>query len=215
MILIFDLDGTLIDSAPDIAAAVNQVLHEEGLAPLDLPTVTGFVGNGLPKLVERVMAACALPSARHQELTARVLRQYEAEPSARTRVYPGVVQALKDLQVAGHELALCTNKPEAPARAILQQLGLDSFFPVVIGGDTLSVNKPNPAPALAAQAQMGGGPAAFIGDSEVDAATAKAAAMPFYLFTEGYRKSPVDQLPHHAAFADFANLPSLIGQTEA
>lgn len=211
MILIFDLDGTLIDSAPDIRAAVNRMLAGEGLGPLDLPTVTSFVGNGMPKLVERVMAAKGIDPAPHKALTQVTLDHYNAAPSALTRPYPGVPQALAALEAAGHRLALCTNKPEAPARAILADLGLSRHFPVVIGGDTLTVRKPDPAPALECVKAMGGGDAAFIGDSEVDAATAEAAGLPFYLFTEGYRKSPVSALPHQAAFSDFAALPGLIG----
>ena len=211
MILIFDLDGTLIDSAPDIRAAVNRMLAGEGLEPLDLPTVTDFVGNGMPKLVERVMAVKGIDPARHKALTQVTLDHYNAAPSALTRPYPGVPQALAALEAAGHRLALCTNKPEAPARAILADLGLSRHFPVVIGGDTLTVRKPDPAPALECVKAMGGGDAAFIGDSEVDAETAEAAGLPFYLFTEGYRKSPVSALPHRAAFSDFAALPGLIG----
>lgn len=211
MILIFDLDGTLIDSAPDIRAAVNRMLAGEGLEPLDLPTVTDFVGNGMPKLVERVMAVKGIDPARHKALTQVTLDHYNAAPSALTRPYPGVPQALAALEAAGHRLALCTNKPEAPARAILADLGLARHFPVVIGGDTLPMRKPDPAPALECVKAMGGGDAAFIGDSEVDAETAEAAGLPFYLFTEGYRKSPVSALPHRAAFSDFAALPGLIG----
>ena len=211
MILIFDLDGTLIDSAPDIRAAVNRMLAGEGLEPLDLPTVTDFVGNGMPKLVERVMAVKGIDPARHKALTQVTLDHYNAAPSALTRPYPVVPQALAALEAAGHRLALCTNKPEAPARAILADLGLARHFPVVIGGDTLPMRKPDPAPALECVKAMGGGDAAFIGDSEVDAETAEAAGLPFYLFTEGYRKSPVSALPHRAAFSDFAALPGLIG----
>lgn len=210
MILIFDLDGTLIDSAPDIRAAVNRMLAGEGLAPLDLPAIIGFVGNGMPKLVERVMEATGIDPARHKELTQVTLDHYNASPSALTRPYPGVPQALAALEEAGHRLAVCTNKPEAPARAILADLGLARHFPVVVGGDTLPVRKPDPAPALACVKAMGGGAAAFIGDSEVDAGTAEAAGLPFYLFTEGYRKSPVSALPHRAAFSGFAALPGLI-----
>ncbi len=215
MILIFDLDGTLIDSAPDIRAAVNRMLAGEGLEPLDLPTVTDFVGNGMPKLVERVMAVKGIDPARHKALTQVTLDHYNAAPSALTRPYPGVPQALAALEAAGHRLALCTNKPEAPARAILADLGLARHFPVVIGGDTLPMRKPDPAPALECVKAMGGGDAAFIGDSEVDAETAEAAGLPFYLFTEGYRKSPVSALPHRGTFSGFADLPALIADGAA
>jgi phosphoglycolate phosphatase len=211
MIILFDLDGTLIDSAPDIQAAANRMLAGEGHEALDLPTITRFIGNGLPKLVERVMQARGMDSARHEVLTQITLDHYNAGASALTRVYPGVVQALQALADAGHRMAVCTNKPEAPARAVLADLGLAGFFPVVVGGDTLAVNKPDPAPALACVQALGGGAAVYVGDSEVDAATAQAAGLPFYLFTEGYRKTPVSDLPHHAAFADFTALPDLIG----
>ena len=211
MILIFDLDGTLVDSAPDIRAAVNLMLAGEGLGPLDLPTVTGFVGNGMPKLVERVMAAKGIDPARHKALTQVTLDHYNAAPSALTRPYAHVPQALAALEAAGHRLAVCTNKPEAPARAILADLGLARHFPVIVGGDTLPARKPEPAPQLECVQALGGGAAVFIGDSEVDAETAAAAGLPFYLFTEGYRKSPVSALPHRAGFSDFAALPGLIG----
>ena len=212
MNLIFDLDGTLIDSVPDIHAAVNRMLFGEGLAPLDLPTVTSFVGNGLPKLVERVMAARGIDRAQHQKLTQVVLHDYMTTGAALTRPYPGVPEALEALKAVGHRLAICTNKPEAAARMVLAELGLAHHFPVIVGGDTLPVSKPDPAPALETVRAMGGGAATFIGDSEVDAATAQAAGMPLYLFTEGYRKSPIEALPHHAAFSVFADLPGLIAK---
>ncbi|NGM45841.1 phosphoglycolate phosphatase [Rhodobacter sp. SGA-6-6] len=211
MILVFDLDGTLVDSAPDIRAAVNRMLAGLEQGPMDLPTIIGFVGNGMPKLVERVMAARGIDPGRHGDLTQVTLDHYAAAPSALTRPYPGAPQALAALEAAGHRLAVCTNKPEAPARAILADLGLARHFPVVVGGDSLPVRKPDPAPALACVEAHGGGAAAFVGDSEVDAETAAAAGLPFYLFTRGYRKSPVEALPHRASFSDFAELPGLIG----
>lgn len=211
MILVFDLDGTLVDSAPDIRAAVNRMLAGLEQGPLDLPTIIGFVGNGMPKLVERAMAVRGIDPARHKALTQVTLDHYNAAPSALTRPWPGVPQALAALEAAGHRLAVCTNKPEAPARAILADLGLARHFPVVVGGDSLPVRKPDPAPALACVRALGGGAAAFVGDSEVDAETAAAAGLPFYLFSQGYRKSPVEALPHRASFSDFADLPGLIG----
>ena len=210
--LVFDLDGTLIDSAPDIHAAVARMLAGEGLPPLDLATVTSFIGNGLPKLVERVILHSGLDMRTHPRLTRATLEQYNAAPAALTRPYPGVVAVLTALQEAGHPMALCTNKPEAPARAVLRDLGLAPFFPVVIGGDSLPVTKPDPAPLHACIAALGGGPTIYIGDSEVDAATAQAARVPFALFTEGYRKTPVADLPHAVRFAEFHALPAALAQ---
>ena len=208
--IIFDLDGTLVDSAPDIQAAANRMLKAERCKPLDLATITSFIGNGLPKLVERVMAARDLDPARHGYLTARVSGFYATASSELTALYPGVRAALEHLHGEGHALGLCTNKPEEPARAILADFGLAHLFDAVIGGDTLEVKKPDAAPLHAAAEALGEARVIYVGDSEVDAATAKAAAVPFVLFTEGYRKSPITEIRHDVAFADFANLPALI-----
>jgi len=214
--VIFDLDGTLVDSAPDIHAAVNRLLADVGEAALSAETVKSFIGNGVPTLVTRVLAACghdpdpALLAA----WQAGFLRHYEADSTTLTQLYPGVTEALLALDQKGHQLALCTNKPEQPARKILRAFGLDGVFPVVIGGDSLPQRKPDPAPLLAAAAGLAG-PVLFVGDSEVDAETALAAQVPFLLVTEGYRKAPVSALPHAAAFGRFADLPALVARLTA
>lgn len=207
--VLFDLDGTLVDSAPDIAAAVNRMLAAEGHDPLDLSTVVSFVGHGLPHLVRRVMAARGIGADHHPRLTAATRAAYDAAPTALTRPYPGVLAALRDLRAAGHRLGLCTNKPEASARAVLRQLDLD-LFASVVGGDRLPVAKPDPAPLHLCLQETGGGRAIFVGDSEVDAATARAAGMPFVLFTLGYRKASVADLAPAASFDDFARLPAIL-----
>jgi phosphoglycolate phosphatase len=214
--VIFDLDGTLVDSAPDIHAAVNRLLADVGEAALSAQTVKGFIGNGVPTLVARVLAACghAPDPARHAEWQAGFLRHYEADSATLTQLYPGVTEALSALLDEGHQLALCTNKPELPARHILRAFGLAGFFPVVIGGDSLPQRKPDPAPLLAAADGLAG-PVLFVGDSEVDAETALAAQVPFLLFTEGYRKAPVHGLPHAALFDRFSDLPAQVARLAA
>lgn len=209
-VVVFDLDGTLIDSAPDIRAAVNMMLAEQGVAPLALPTIVSFIGNGLPKLVERVMQRTGLDPARHRELTAITLGHYNAATTHLTRPYEGVIAALETLSQTGHTLALCTNKPEAPTRAILHDLKIASYFKAIVGGDTLDVKKPDPEPLLHILRQLGNAPAVYVGDSEVDAQTAQSAGVHFALFTQGYRKSPVNQIPHQDTFSDFNDLPGLI-----
>ncbi|MFE3835800.1 phosphoglycolate phosphatase [Pseudogemmobacter sonorensis] len=207
--VLFDLDGTLIDSVPDIAAALNRVLAAEAQAPFDLAEVTSFVGKGIADLVARAMAARGLATTEHPRLTAAVLAAYQADGASRTRIYPGVVPALEALRARGHRLGICTNKPEPAARQILDQLGLSPLFDVVLGGGRLAVLKPDPAPLLTAMAEIGGA-SIFVGDSEVDAETARRADAPFLLYTEGYRKSPVEALPHLAAFEHFDALPDLV-----
>ncbi|MGY6634976.1 MAG: phosphoglycolate phosphatase [Alkalilacustris sp.] len=205
--VVFDLDGTLIDSAPDIQAAANAVLAAEGLAPLTLSQTRGFIGAGAPVFVER-MAAATLPRpdpTRTARMLAAFIDRYEGAVTL-TRVYPGVVDALEAMAEAGWRLALCTNKPILPTRSVLAHLGLDRFFPVVVGGDTLPVRKPDPAPLHHAIAALGGGATTYVGDSETDAETARAAGVPFALYTEGYRTAPASALVHEFAFADYPRL---------
>jgi len=130
--VIFDLDGTLVDSAPDIHAAVNRLLADVGEAPLPFQTVKGFIGNGVPTLVARVLHACGHgpEPARQTAWQALFLRHYEADSTTLTQPYPGVSEALSALLAQGHQLALCTNKPEGPARQILDAFGLAGLFPV-------------------------------------------------------------------------------------
>lgn len=206
--LLFDLDGTLVDSAPDIHAGVNALLAEEGNAPLPFATVRGFIGGGVPILISRVIAATGLPPDRHADLCARFIARYEHDPGGLTRPYPGVEPALDALSHL--PLGLCTNKPEGPTRALLAHLGWTGRFSVIVGGDTLPVRKPDPAPLHRAIARIGGGPVLFVGDSEVDAQTAHAAGVPLILFTQGYRSTPPDQLPHHAAFDHWSDFPALV-----
>lgn len=217
--VVFDLDGTLVDSVADIHAAVAAFLAERGHAPLDLATVTGFVGNGVPVLLERVLRAVGEPHdpAALQAALPRFMAIYNAEPSALSRLYPGVAEALGSLQAAGYRLGVCTNKPDEAARRLLADLGIAAHFTALVGGDSLPQRKPDPAPLRHTARLLGVAPAAlaYVGDSEVDAATATAAGVPFLLFTEGYRHSPVEALPHRASFERFAALPGLLAALAA
>lgn len=213
--LIFDLDGTLVDSVPDIHAAVNQMLAEHQAPPMDMPLVRSFIGHGVPPLIARVMAARdedPADTARHAQWEASFLRHYNAAPAVRSQLFAGVLAALQTLSAAGHSLALCTNKPVLPARAILNGFGLASLLPVVIGGDSLAVRKPDPLPLLAAADALGQTPVVYIGDSEVDAEAAERAAIPLLLYTQGYRKQPIEALTHAAHFDHFDALPALVAR---
>lgn len=205
-VLVFDLDGTLIHSAAEIHGVANDVLAAEGLPGLSYELVASFVGNGLPTLVARVLAHLGLPD--QGERHARMVGAFESIYEQRfdlTSLYPGVERMLTDLS-ARYRLAICTNKPQGPTRAVLAHFKLTDLFPVVIGGDTLPRRKPDPAPLIEAIRLSGNGPAIFVGDSEVDSETARNAQVPFALFTGGYRKTAPELLgaqwvfDHHDAF---------------
>jgi phosphoglycolate phosphatase len=207
--IVFDLDGTLIDSAPDIHAAANRMLADIGQPPLPLETIIRFIGNGIPNLVRLVMEARGIDAAQHDAMNAAMLRHYTAHPADLSTPYPGVVAALERFTAEGFTLGVCTNKLHAPTLQILDALDLSRHFQVVVGGDSLPVKKPDPAPLHAAFEALGA-PVLYVGDSEVDAETARRADIPFALFTQGYRKTPVADLPHRIAFDDFNALPGLM-----
>ncbi len=212
--IVFDLDGTLVDSAPDIHAAANAFLAERGHDPLDLARVTSFIGNGVPVLLERVLRAVgeAADPASLQAALPRFNEIYGAAPCALSKLYPGVAESLTALRAAGFRLGICTNKPEVPARQMLKDLGIDGYFTALVGGDSLPERKPDPAPLRRAAGDLGVDTSdlVYVGDSEVDAATAEAAGVPFLLFTEGYRKSPVEAIAHRASFASYRHLGPLV-----
>jgi phosphoglycolate phosphatase len=212
--IVFDLDGTLVDSAPDIAAAANRTLADFGQNALPLAQLTGFVGHGVPALVRRVIDACDLDPALHPEMTDRMLAHYAAHPADMTRPYPGVPEALAALRAAGHTLGICTNKAHGLSVQILDALALSEWFDVVIGGDSLLVKKPDPSPLTTAFAGLTGAPLLYVGDSEVDAQTAVNAGLDFALFTEGYRQTPVAALRHRFAFDHFEKLPPFVLRLE-
>lgn len=208
--IVFDLDGTLIDSAPDLLRAANALLDEAKRQALSLETLRGFIGEGVAKLIERVAAARDLPPESVPDLTARFLEIYEAAPSELTTLYPGVRAALAALDDAGYRLSVCTNKPEAPSKRILSDFDLRDAFAAVIGGDSLPERKPSPAPLFAALGPGAADRAVLVGDSEIDAETARAARVRFVLFVNGYRRGPVETIPHDAAFEHYRQLPDIV-----
>ncbi|MBK5933086.1 phosphoglycolate phosphatase [Rhodovulum imhoffii] len=210
--LIFDLDGTLIDSAPDVHAAVNKTLEEIGTGGLPLEQVRGFIGNGVGVLMERVIAAKGLSQDAHASLLSIFRRHYDADPATLTTLYPNVAETVAHFHAMGLPLGICTNKPEAPTRTILESFGFLGAFDSIVGGDSTSARKPDPVPLLTARDRLGVTDVIYIGDSEVDAECAQRAGLPFALFSGGYHRQPLDELPQSARFDDFAELPAIIAR---
>lgn len=171
--VLWDLDGTLVDSAGDIAAAVDRTLVRTGRPPLGEVVVRGFIGDGARKLVDRcVEAAGSVP--REGDL-AVFLEEYGQALVVRTRVYAGLRAVLDAVRAP---MAIVTNKPEGFSRVIADRLDLARYFPVVIGGDTLAVRKPDPAPLVEALRRLGVEAGVMVGDGPADVGAARAARMP-------------------------------------
>ena len=193
--VIFDLDGTLVDTAPDLMAATNHVLALLRRRPITMPEVRTFVGRGARILIERGVAATgdAIDEASLTYYHAEFLRHYESHTADRSEIFPGVVALLKRLADSGIKAGVCTNKPEDLSRLLLDTLDLSRFFGAVVGPDTIGIAKPNAAPYLEAVRRLGVEPqhSIMVGDSEVDILTARAAKVPVIAVTFGYTAKPV------------------------
>lgn len=212
--ILFDLDGTLIDSAPDIAAALNLLMGELKLAEFPLQDVTNMIGGGMQLLTERALKARgqAADKERIATLAARFVEIYTPRATDETRLFSGVRDVLERYLNDGVALGICTNKPEGATRMILEALGVAHLFGAVIGGDTLRVKKPDRAPLLAALEilQCGAHCALMVGDSVVDARAARAAALPVILVSYGYARTPVREMDTDGIVDCFAKLPEAV-----
>jgi len=194
--IIFDLDGTLVDSARDLQDAANVLLAEQGLRSLGLDEIKAMIGDGVAKLVERAIVATGGDLSRLPTLVARFLAIYEANASRHTQAYPTVRETLEALRRCGLSLAVVTNKPQAATVSILEALGLRVFFDEVIGGDALPERKPHPAPVLLALERLGVSPEAalMVGDNYHDVQAAHAAGIRALAVTYGYSHKPHAEL---------------------
>lgn len=212
--IVFDLDGTLIDSAPDVAAALNRMLAEEGRRQLTLQEVQGLVGEGARVLIEGAFTATGTAAAADQaeRALARYLACYAEEPANRTIVFPGVRQTLAALAERGVPMGICTNKPIGMTRLVLDELGMAPLFAAVTGGDSLPFRKPDGRHILETLALMGSGPAGavYVGDSRTDVAAARDAGLPVVAVSWGYAGGAPRALGADALVDDFSALPAVI-----
>lgn len=208
-VVVFDLDGTLVESAAAIRDVANVVMSELGLAPLDLAETRSFVGRGSPVFLERALKSrAAFDGAKFDEHLARLYAVYAEAPGQANVPFGGVDETLDRLAMRGYRLAICTNKPLQPTLSVISAHGWQRRFDPVIAGDSQPWRKPDPRPLRAAIGDAAD--AVFVGDSEVDAETAAAAGVPFVFYTEGYCHGDASSLTKSASFSRFSDLPAII-----
>lgn len=194
-IVAFDLDGTLADTALDLAAALNHALERMGRRGIAADAVRNMVGHGARALLRKGLAATGhVDDALVEQGFPLFLEHYEAHIADHSRPYDGVEAALDALETRGVKLAICTNKLEGLTHRLIAALDWQGRFAAIVGGDTLPRRKPDPAPVHEAIARAGGGRAAFVGDSIHDTEAARAAGIPCVALTFGFSDRPADQL---------------------
>jgi phosphoglycolate phosphatase len=214
--LILDLDGTLVDSLPDLLEVLNQVLGDFGVPALSAAEARPMIGDGTLRLVERGLAARSVTPDHVRPAQARFLSLYEARPTRLSRPYPGVPEILARLAGEGRIFALCTNKPERATRNMLSELDLDRWFRAIVTGDTLPQKKPDPAPMRAALAALEVPPqeAVAVGDHANDLLSAYRAGLRALFARYGYG-TLTPELPKPAAIIDaFTELPDRLARLE-
>jgi phosphoglycolate phosphatase len=217
--VIFDLDGTLVDTAPDLHAHLNELLAEHGRPGLELETVRPMIGDGMRTLIERGMVASGgLPSDTDLDtMFATYLERYSAAPLRLGAPYEGVETTLETLARAGITCGVCTNKPQVPTERLLAGLGLDRHFPVVIGGDFLAVKKPHADHIGTVLERLGvtAARAVMVGDSRTDVLAAQASGVPCVLVSFGYTAVPARELGAALVIDHMGALPEVLARFSA
>lgn len=210
----FDLDGTLVETAPDLLGALNVILVEQGMEPAPMSAVRQLVGHGLRGMLLRAYARVGRPISEDliTELRPRIVEVYRARISLESRPFPGCLEALADLRARGAKLAVCTNKPSGLANQLLDELDMSRCFDAVVGGDTLPVQKPDPAPLLEAINRCDGDPARaiLVGDASPDTGAARAAGVPCVVCAFGYNDLPSEELGGDVTIDHFDELVGAI-----
>ena len=212
--VVFDLDGTLVDTAPDLINALNFILAREGMAPVPLASARNLIGAGVRRMLERGLeldGRTASP-ADVTRLTDDLVEYYAAHIADQSRPFDGLEAALDDLQAGGYRFAVCTNKLEWLSKRLLEQLGLSARFSAVCGGDTFGVSKPDPAILRQTVARAGGDMSAtvMVGDAGPDIGVARRAGIPVIGVTFGYTEVPIAELKPDRLIARMNELPDAV-----
>jgi len=212
----FDLDGTLVDTAPDLISALNFILDREGLPPVPLDAARNMIGAGARKLLERglELEGRAASVWDIDRLTADFIAYYAAHIADASRPFEGLERALDDLAALGCRLAVCTNKLEWLSRRLLDELGLSRRFAAICGADTFGVSKPDPAILRQTIARAGGNPSSsiMVGDAGTDVGVARRAGVPVIGVTFGYTDIPMADLKPDRVIAHMRDLPAAVDE---
>jgi len=212
--LVFDLDGTLIDTAPDLVDTLNMLFEREGLAPVPYETARNLIGGGARAMITRGVAAEGreLAPDKLEQMFVDFIAHYSAHIADRSRPFPGLIDALDALAIDGFRFAICTNKLERLTRLLLDELKLTHRFAAICGQDTFGVQKPDPEVLRRTIAAAGGHPqrAIMIGDSSTDVRTARAAAVPVIAVDFGYSEHPIADTKPDRVISHFAELPGAV-----
>jgi phosphoglycolate phosphatase len=209
--VVFDLDGTLVDTAPDLTNALNDVLVRRGYEPVSAETIRSAVGMGARIMIESALERTG-DAADIEPMLAEFLAHYDANIAAESRPFPGAVASLETLKERGATLAICTNKRAYLARKLIAALGLEGYFQAIAGRDSFAVAKPHPGHITETIAAAGGAPsrAMMVGDSEVDILAAKGAGLPVVMVSFGYAPAPLDGIRPDAVIDHFDELAPLV-----
>ena len=212
--LVFDLDGTLVDTAPDLISTLNLILAGEGLPPVPYDDARRMIGGGARGMIAKALDADGRPDAKaHLDRLFRAfIEHYAAHIADRSRPFPQLERALEELTAAGHQLAVCTNKLEWLSVRLLKTLKLDRYFAAICGQDTFGVMKPDPKILRQTIRRAGGEPgrAIMIGDSGTDVRTARGASVPVIAVDFGYSEVPIATLEPDRLISSFADLPEAV-----
>ena len=212
--IVFDLDGTLIDTAPDLVDTLNVVFAREGWPPVPYDTARKLIGGGARMMIARGIAAegIAIEPARLERLFADFIAHYTEHVADRSRPFPGLTDALDGLAAGGYRFAVCTNKLERLSVLLLKQLKLADRFAAICGQDTFGMQKPDPEVLRRTIAAAGGSPphSIMIGNSATDIRTARAAGIPVIAVDFGYSERPVSEYGPDRIISHFAQLPAAI-----
>lgn len=213
-VLVFDLDGTLVDTAPDLIGTLNAILAAEGIPPTAVADARHLVGAGAKVMIERALAKQSIrpDAAMLDRLFKNFLDHYAEHIADASLPFPGLMEALDELERDGFRFVVCTNKLENLSRLLLDSLKLTQRFAFICGQDTFGVAKPDPTPLVQTVAKAGGDPARsiMIGDSATDVKTARAAKMPVIVVSFGYTDTPADQLGGDLLINRFSELPHAV-----